>query len=51
VDQACSKQSNEVLHPDVRLPQNGPQCAPVQFSMCGDHGLRKRIVSKENDGS
>src|ERR1035437_1854070 len=28
-----SKQSNEVLHPDVRLPQNGPQGAPVQFSM------------------
>lgn len=25
---ACSKQSNEVLHPDVRLPQNGPQGAP-----------------------
>src|ERR1039458_3949519 len=39
---ARSKQSNEVLHPDVRLPQNGPQRAPVQFSMLGDNGLRKR---------
>ena len=24
------------LHPDVRLPQNGPQGSPVQFPMCGD---------------
>ena len=42
---ACSKQSNEVLHHDVRLTQNGPQCAPVRFSMRGDNGLRKWIVS------
>src|ERR1035437_6201607 len=45
---ACSKQSNEVLHPDVRLPQNGPQCAPVQLSMCGDNDLRKWIVPPHN---
>src|ERR1039458_10026770 len=46
---ARSKQSNEVLHPDVRLLQNGPQCVPVQFSMCGDNGLRKWIVPPHND--
>jgi hypothetical protein len=28
---ASSKQANEVLHRDVRLPQNGPQRAPVRF--------------------
>ena len=46
---ARSKQSNEVLHPDVRLPQNGPQYAPVHFSMRGDNGLRKWIVPPHND--
>jgi hypothetical protein len=39
---ARSKQSNEVLHPHVRLPQNGPQCAPAQFSMRGDDGLNPK---------
>ena len=46
---ASSKQANEVLHRDVRLPQNGPQGAPVRFSMRGDNSLRKRIVPPHND--
>jgi hypothetical protein len=47
---AYSKQSNEVLHPDVRLPQNGAQGAPVQFPMRGDNGLRKWIVPPQERG-
>jgi hypothetical protein len=44
-----SKQANKLVHADVDLTENRPQCAPIQLAMRWHNRLGKRIVPSHDD--
>jgi hypothetical protein len=43
------KQSDEVLHAEICLPQYGAQRASIQLAMCGYHCLSERFIPPQDD--